>query len=324
MGQREKNKLVILLAGPTGVGKTELSFQIGQQLSVEIISADSRQVFKWLDIGTAKPAKSLLKVIPHHFIDFLKPDVYYSAGQFGISARTKIEEIFQRGNLPLIVGGSGLYIRAVLDGFFDGDSIDTENRKILQRRLKTEGSEALYEELIIIDSPVAQTIHPRNGKRITRALEVYHNTGKRLSELQRKRPASYPSFTALKFGLMRERSQLYQRINERVDQMLREGFVTEVQKILERGYDKNLNSLNTVGYKEVIDYLEGDISLDTCVELIKRNTRRYAKRQLTWFRAEKDIRWLTLDESEPLSEIAKKIIKIYRREIKRLDVNKAV
>jgi tRNA dimethylallyltransferase len=317
MGQKAKSKVVIVLAGPTGVGKTALSFYVSQLLSVEIISADSRQLFKRLDIGTAKPDKTLLKKIPHHFIDVLKPDEYYSAGQYGTDARLHIEKIFHRGKIPLIVGGSGLYIRAILDGFFNGGSVDTDYRRRLQGRLKAEGAEVLYEELKEIDFPIAKTIHPQNGKRIIRALEVYQNTGKPLSELQREKPAEAPKFTALKFGLTRERSALYQKINERVDHMFQEGLVEEVRQILARGYNKTLNSLNTVGYKEVIDFLEGEIDLETCVELVKRNTRRYAKRQLTWFRAEKNIHWLNLDEEVSLEEIAEKIIKEYQWELKK-------
>jgi tRNA dimethylallyltransferase len=321
MGQKAKSKVVIVLAGPTGVGKTALSFHISQQLSVEVISADSRQLFKGLDIGTAKPEKTLLNKIPHHFIDILEPDEYYSAGQFGTDARLQIKKIFHRGKIPLIVGGSGLYIRAILDGFFSGGSADTDYRRRLQGRLKAEGSEVLYEELKEIDFSLAKTIHPRNGKRIIRALEVYQNTGKPLSELQREKPAEAPNFIALKFGLTRERTALYQQINERVDYMFQKGLVEEVRQIIARGYHKTLNSLNTVGYKEVIDFLEGEIDLETCVELVKRNTRRYAKRQLTWFRAEKNIHWLNLDEEVPLGEIAEKIIKEYWRELNKTDVS---
>jgi tRNA dimethylallyltransferase len=261
--------------------------------------------------------------IPHHFISVLEPDEYYSAGQFGTDARIQIEKIFQRRNIPLIVGGSGLYIRAIHEGLFSIGSIDSEYRRRLQGRLKTEGSEVLFEELKEIDLPVAKTIHPRNGKRIIRALEVYQNTGKPLSALQQEKPAEVPNFSVLKFGLTRERAALYQQINERVDYMFREGLVEEVRKILASGYDKNLNSLNTVGYKEVIDFLDGEINMETCVELVKRNTRRYAKRQLTWFRAEKNIHWLNLSEEVPLEETAKKIIKKYRRELKKADVSEA-
>jgi len=323
MGQKAKNKVVIVLAGPTGVGKTELSYHISMQLSVEVISADSRQLFKGLDIGTAKPKKSILKKIPHHFIDILEPDEYYSAGQFGTDARLQIDKIFHRGKIPLIVGGSGLYIRAILDGFFSSGSGDTDYRRKLQGRLKAEGSEVLFEELKEIDFPVAKTIHPRNGKRIIRALEVYQNSGKPLSVLQREKPAEAPNFTALKFGLTRERTALYQQINKRVDHMFREGLVEEVRQVLARGYNKTLNSLNTVGYKEVIDFLEGKIDLETCVELVKRNTRRYAKRQMTWFRAEKNLHWLNLDEGIPLGDIAEKIINEYWREMNKKDISEA-
>jgi tRNA dimethylallyltransferase len=314
MLKRETHNPVIVLAGPTGVGKTEISLHITNWLPVEIISADSRQIYKKMDIGTAKPAKSILEQIPHHFVDYLDPAVDYSAGEFGIEARQKISEILKIGKIPLIVGGSGLYIRAVLEGFFEGELKDEKVRRTLKRRLQAEGPEKLYKELEKVDMPLAESTHPRNGKRIIRGLEVYQNTGKRLSDLHRKKPASPPDFGAMKFGLLRERSELYRRINQRVELMFREGFLEEVENLLNNGYDKQLNSLNTVGYKEAIDYLEGQTDLKTCIDLIKRNTRHYAKRQLTWFRAEDDIRWMMLEDETPMEEIAKRIVQKYQQE----------
>jgi tRNA dimethylallyltransferase len=306
------NKPVIVLVGPTGVGKTELSIQIAKWLSVEIISADSRQIFKKLDIGTAKPDKSLRKKIPHHYIDRLEPDQDYSAGQFGNDARETVREIFGRNHVPLVVGGSGLYIRALTEGFFSGEEKDPENRKRLQKRLKTEGSDSLYNELDKIDPVTARSIHPQNGKRIVRALEVYYNTGKPLSVLWQKK-SQPPEFSFIKFGLLMDRKQLYHRINERVEQMFSDGLLEEVKNILSAGYPPQLNSLNTVGYKEVIDFLEGKTDYQTCIELIQRNTRRYAKRQMTWFNAEKDIRWLPVAGDSRVTELAETIIGEYRR-----------
>lgn len=303
-------KRIIVILGPTGVGKTDLSIQISKKFPVEIISADSRQLYKYLDIGTAKPSESVLKMVPHHFINMLNPDQYYSAGRFGRDARRKIEEIFERQKVPLVVGGSGLYVKALMEGFFEGELRNDNIRKSLQNRLEQEGSQPLYQDLLKIDEVTARRLHPHNGKQIIRALEVYLSTGELLSELQKKKMPA-PDFQSLKFGLLKERQQLYEGIDRRVDQMFADGLLAEVARILEMDYDKSMNSLNTVGYKEVIRYIEGKIAYETCVNLIKRNSRRYAKRQLTWFRPEEDIRWYKIEKAEQFPGIASEIVELY-------------
>ena len=309
-----KNKVAIVLVGPTGVGKTALSVQLADEIPVEIISADSRQIYKYLNIGTAKPSDDILSKIPHHFIDMLEPDENFSAGQFGLQAREVIEQIFQREKIPLIVGGSGLYLKALLDGFFEGDVRDERIRNSLERRLEEEGSEPLYNDLVKLDKTAAAKIHPNNGQRIIRALEVCLTADAKFSDLQKKKLLD-PDFTVLKFGINRPRSQLYADIDRRVDQMFENGLLAEVVGILERGFEKNLNSLNSVGYKEVIDYLEENLDFETCVKLIKQNSRRYAKRQLTWFRADDKIRWFMLDNKMGFREISRQIIKTYQSTI---------
>jgi tRNA dimethylallyltransferase len=309
-----KNKVAIVLVGPTGVGKTALSVQLADEIPVEIISADSRQIYKYLNIGTAKPSDDILSKIPHHFINMLEPDENYSAGQFGLQARVVIDEIFRRERIPLIVGGSGLYLKALLDGFFEGDVRDERIRNSLERRLEEEGSEPLYNDLVKLDKTAAAKIHPNNGQRIIRALEVCLAADEKFSDLQKKKLPD-PDFTVLKFGINRPRSQLYADIDRRVDQMFENGLLAEVVGILERGFEKNLNSLNSVGYKEVIDYLEGNLDFETCVKLIKQNSRRYAKRQLTWFRADDEIRWFMLDDKMGFREISRQIIKTYQSTI---------
>ena len=309
-----KNKVAIVLVGPTGVGKTALSVQLADEIPVEIISADSRQIYKYLNIGTAKPSDEILARIPHHFIDMLEPDENYSAGQFGLQAREVIEQIFQREKIPLIVGGSGLYLKALLDGFFEGDVRDERIRNSLERRLEEEGSEPLYNDLVKLDQASAAKIHPNNGQRIIRALEVCLTSDAKFSDLQKKKLPD-PDFTVLKFGINKPRSQLYADIDRRVDQMFENGLLAEVVGILERGFEKNLNSLNSVGYKEVIDYLEENLDFETCVKLIKQNSRRYAKRQLTWFRADDKIRWFMLDDKMGFREISRQIIKTYQSTI---------
>jgi len=309
-----KNKVAIVLVGPTGVGKTALSVQLADEIPVEIISADSRQIYKYLNIGTAKPSDDILSKIPHHFINMLEPDENFSAGQFGLQAREVIEQIFQREKIPLIVGGSGLYLKALLDGFFEGDVRDERIRNSLERRLEEEGSEPLYNDLVKLDKTAAAKIHPNNSQRIIRALEVCLTADAKFSDLQKKKLPD-PDFTVLKFGINKPRSQLYADIDRRVDQMFENGLLAEVVGILERGFEKNLNSLNSVGYKEVIDYLEGNLDFETCVKLIKQNSRRYAKRQLTWFRADDEIRWFMLDDKMGFREISRQIIKTYQSTI---------
>jgi len=314
MGRIDINRLAIVLVGPTGAGKTELSILIASEIPVEIVSADSRQIYKYMDIGTAKPSNQILSEIRHHFINILEPDQNYSAGQFGLQARAVIDEIFQDNRTPLIVGGSGLYIKALLNGFFEGDIRDEKIRNSLEKRLAREGSQTLYEELIKLDRTAAMKIHPNNSQRIIRALEVCLAANEKFSDLQRKKLPKV-NFRTLKFGINKPRAQLYEDINRRVDQMFNDGLVEEVSGLLDRGYKKSLNSLNSVGYKEVIDYLEGSIDFETCVDLVKQNSRRYAKRQLTWFRADHGIKWFSIPDKTDLPKVAKQISQARQHEL---------
>lgn len=309
--ETNRHKIVIFVIGPTAVGKTELSLSLSQKLPVEIVSADSRQIYQYLDIGTAKPSKEILHHLPHHFVDMLKPDEYYSAGQFGVDSRKVIDQIFARGKLPLVVGGSGLYIKALLEGFFNGDRTNLKIRESLQQRLLQEGPEALYQDLLKVDRRSADKIHPRNSNRIVRALEVYLSTGESLSDLQQ---ATIPpaDFIPLKFGIVKERALLYRDIDRRVDEMFRKGLLKEVANILEMGYEKNLNSLNSVGYKEVIQFLSGEIDYQNCLDLVKQNSRHYAKRQLTWFRSDKEIKWHKIEKKSDFAKVAEEIFRMYQ------------
>lgn len=299
---------IVLLCGPTGVGKTAVSQALAGQFPLEIVSADSRQIYRYMDIGTAKPPLSFRERIPHHFIDILNPDCDYSAGQYAGEARRVIQEIFRRGKLPLVVGGSGLYIRALIEGFFREDVKDPQIRRKLAERLEREGIDPLYAELLGVDPQSAESIHPHNSRRVIRALEVYYAAGVPLSQIQRENPDP-PPFRAIKIGLNMERKKLYAQIDRRVEAMFEEGLVEETRRILGMGYSAELNALNSVGYKEVIAYLWGEADLFTCKELVKRNTRRYAKRQLTWFRAEKDIHWIEVDPAAGFENAAESILK---------------
>ena len=302
---------VLAVVGPTASGKTALSILLAERLCGEIISADSRQIYRFLDIGTAKPAVDELRRIPHHFIDILNPDQDYNAGEYGQQARSKIEYLLKQNKQPILSGGSGLYIRAVIDGFFDGPGKSNEIREQLEKEVKTRGSERLFERLKKVDPVSAATMDATKVRRVIRALEVYSITGKTISDLH----SSYlikPLFEVVQFGLEWERKTLYQRIEHRVDRMMEKGLIEEVRWLMKKGYTFGINALNTVGYKEVFDFIEGRQTHEEMVRLIKQNTRRYAKRQLTWFRADKRIRWIPVSERTDWSEVADTIQKEFQ------------
>ena len=297
---------VIFIVGPTAVGKTRLALLLAQKIDAEIVSADSRQIYKNMDIGTAKPDREELAQVPHHFIDILYPDEDYNAGRYAKDARKTINEIVERGKTPLVAGGSGLYIKALIDGFFESPEIDPQVRRKVLRELEEYGATALYKKLVQVDAPYAAKISDNDPQRITRALEVYLSSGIPLSQWH-KQEADKADFTPVMYGLIMERTALYEKIETRVDKMLQDGLVDEVKNLIDMGYSKDLNALNTVGYKEVIQYLEGACDYDEMAKLIKQHSRNYAKRQLTWFRKEKRIHWYNLDE-KTFAEIVEEII----------------
>jgi tRNA dimethylallyltransferase len=327
-GEDEKrfNSTVIVIVGPTCSGKTNLSLKLAQTIPSEIISADSRQIYKYLDIGTAKPSKSQFEKVTHHLIDILDPSENYDVSIFEKDAENIIEEIFTQDKIPIVVGGSGLYIKALIDGIFEvsvpsGETADKsvetsshrdgdeEYRKELHQKRKEFGNEFLYEELKKVDLVSAEKMLPQNWKRVMRALEVFHTTREPIWKHHEKQSTEKEKKYLFKqYGLNWEREVLYKNIDNRVDEIIENGFVDEVKNILSMGYDKNLNSLNTVGYKEIIQYLEEEITLDRAIELIKRNTRHYAKRQLTWFRKDKRIQWFDIKNISQLDNIAEEII----------------
>ncbi len=302
---------VLAIVGPTASGKTKLSIIVAEKIGGEIISADSRQVYRYMDIGTAKPSKEERERVKHYFVDEINPDEEFNAGVFGEKGREIIEDIFSRGKIPIIVGGSGLYVKSLIDGFFEGPAGDWELREILYRKAEQLGKEVIYEELKKVDPVSAEKIHPNNLKRVIRALEVYYLTGKPMSKLQAELKPEI-NFETVQIGLNWDRKKLYKRIEERVDKMIEQGLIDEVKRLRELGYDKNLNALQTVGYKEVFDYLDGVISYEQMIYLIKRNSRRYARRQLIWFRQDKRIIWIDVDETTDFNELADKVVEIYK------------
>jgi tRNA dimethylallyltransferase len=303
-------RVVLCIVGPTASGKTKLAILVAKQLHGEVISADSRQVYRHLDIGTAKPTREQLQEVRNYFVDELDPGENFNAGEFGRKGREIIDDLFRRKKVPVVVGGSGLYIRSLVDGFFEGPSAVSEVRERLYNRLRQEGAVALLAELERVDPAFASIILPSNTRQIIRALEVFELTGVPISKLHQQKIEI--DFVPLMIGLQWDRKALYDRINRRVDAMLENGFLGEVRRLLDLGYSETTNSLQTVGYQEAISHLRGEVDYDTMVELIKRNTRRFAKRQLTWFRADKRIQWFSISDNKDFFSLVQRVEYLFR------------
>jgi tRNA dimethylallyltransferase len=304
-----KDRLLTII-GPTAVGKTKLSIHLAQEFHGEIISGDSMQVYRGMDIGTAKIKSEEQEGIKHYLIDILEPTDEFSVADFQERALQDIKELNQRNVLPILAGGTGLYVQAVTHGFqFAEESQNEEIRDKWQCFLDQHGPVALHQELAKYDREYAEQLHPNNSRRVIRALEVLEITGKSMSQYQGEWNNDSP-FNLVMVGLTMDREKLYQRINARVDQMIEEGLVEEVKGLLERGVPESAKALQAIGYKEIIDYLKGELTKDRAIELLKRNTRRFAKRQLTWFRRVKEIQWFDVTELERWNE-HEEIIKRY-------------
>jgi tRNA dimethylallyltransferase len=305
--QSSELRIVLVLIGPTASGKTAVSLPLAEHLGAEIISADSRQIYRFMDIGTAKPTAAERARVPHHFVDFLNPDQDYNAGDFGIQGRAEIERIFARGRVPLVVGGSGLYVRSLIDGFFDGPPADPEIRAGLERQFAEGGTEVLLSELRRVDPVFAGRVDPTKPRRMIRALEVYHVTGRPISELHEELKPEIP-FALKVFGLSWPRPALYRRINERCKEMVEQGLLEEVEALVLKGYGPGLNALNTVGYAEAFAMRAGRLTRDEMIALFSQNTRRYAKRQMTWFRRDERVRWVHMGERVDTGSVVENII----------------
>jgi len=297
-------KNVIVIVGPTAVGKTKLSIELAKCLKSEVISGDSMQVYKGMDIGTGKVTAEEKAGIPHHMLDIKYPDEPFSTAEYQRLVRSSIEKINEKEKIPILVGGSGLYIKSVLyDYDFTNRKRNTHITKKLEKRLKEEGKEALYRELKQIDAEQAKKIHPNNSRRVIRALEIYETTGFTMSEIHKQQETS-PIYNHFIIGLEMERETLYNQINNRVDKMLEEGLVKEVARLYESGYE-DCQSMKAIGYKELIPYVKGETDLETATETLKRNSRRYAKRQYTWFKNQMDINWyhIAAEKADPFLAI---------------------
>ncbi len=305
----EKREKLVVLIGPTAVGKTKLSIELAKRFNGEIISGDSMQIYRRMDIGTAKIKKSEMEGIPHHLIDIKNADESFSVAEFQKLVREKITEITERGKLPMIVGGTGLYIQsAIYDYQFSAAPTDDTFRKMLEKRAENEGNEPLHLELQQIDRVSAERIHPNNVRRVIRALEIFHCTGKQMSDIQETQEREL-LYNAAIIGLTMDRELLYERINHRVDAMMEEGLLFEVESFHKHGL-KECQSIQAIGYKELYEYFDHKTSLEEAIEQLKQNSRRYAKRQLTWFRNKMDVYWVDMSKAAEQTVFEKNIAEI--------------
>ena len=288
---------LIIITGPTASGKTALSVELAKRIGGEIISADSMQVYRHMDVGSAKVTKSEMDGVPHHLIDVLDPQDAFNVVVFQNLAKKAMDEIYKKGHVPIIAGGTGFYIQAVLyDINFSKDDDNHKIREELEGLAKEKGVEYLHEELLKIDPASADAIHANNVKRVIRALEYFKLTGQKISEHNEEQREKESPYDFSYFVLNDHRELLYERIDKRVDEMVTEGLVEEVQQLKNMGYDRSFVSMQGLGYKEILSYLEGEISLEEAIYIIKRDTRHFAKRQITWFKREKEVTWVNKPE----------------------------
>lgn len=302
-------KPLVVLVGPTAIGKSRLAIEVALALGTEIVTADSTQVYRGMNIGTDTPSDADRQGVPHRVIDVVEPDEPFNAGEFRRRALRAITRLHDQGRLPLVVGGTGLYVRALLHGLWAGPPVDRVLRRALEAEARDRGDGAMYQELRCADPDTARRLHPRDAIKVRRALEVYRQTGVPLSQAhQQHRGQARPAFRALVLGLTMERAMLYRRIDQRIDDELAKGLVGETQTLLARGYSRNLVSMKSLGYRQMAGYLEGDCTFDEAVRQLKRDTRRYAKRQMTWFRKEPGLQWVEIQADESMPSVARRLM----------------
>jgi len=301
MVETEKSK-VIVICGPTGIGKTELSLSLAEEFNGNIVSADSMQVYRYMNIGTAKPDASERSRVPHYMMDVADPNEPYDAARFSMEGRLAIHQIRELQKLPFIVGGTGFYIRALLHGLFDVKPVAPAVIRQLEETAANDGIKSLYDRLAVCDTEAAARIHANDAYRIIRALAVFETSGIPASKIQQAHGFRDAPFDALRICLYMDRAALYERINQRVDAMVAGGLLEEVKHLLEMGYSGTLRPMQAIGYRHMTDFIEGRSGWEDTVSLLKRDTRRFAKRQLTWFRKEPDMVWMGSEEKEAISE----------------------
>jgi tRNA dimethylallyltransferase len=294
----EENRKLLVIVGATATGKTKLSIEIAKTFNASIVSADSMQVYKDMYIGSARPTEKEMESIPHYMVGCISPKEKYSVGKYRQEATEVIYQLFDNKIIPIVVGGTGLYINALtMPWGFRGEASNPEKEKELWEKYHKYGNWSLYEELKKIDPDAADKIHPNNVKRVIRALVIYNTTGKTKTQLDKEAQSEPLSYIPVMMGVSMPREKLYERIELRVDLMIEDGLVEEVKMLLEKGYSRNSTALQGLGYKEIITYLDGNCSLDEAIYTIKRDTRHFAKRQLTWFRRDKRIKWFEQGEN---------------------------
>lgn len=302
------DKPILIIAGPTAAGKTEASILLATEIRAEIVSADSMQIYRGMDIGTAKPTRDQRSLVYHHMMDIVEPDQPYSVGDYLRDARSAIDGIIASGGVPIVVGGTGLYIRALTRGLFHGPPADLELRERLIGR-ESEDPGSLYSDLVKVDPEAAVKIHPNDLRRTIRALEVFYLRDRKLSDFHREHRFQDSPYAFRLLFLVRNRAELYHRIEQRVDQMLAEGLEAEVKQLMERGYGPDLSSMQGLGYQHLMAFFLGKLSREEAVALLKRDTNRYAKRQFTWFRREPAAVWIDITGISKAGEIVERIKK---------------
>jgi tRNA dimethylallyltransferase len=300
---------VIIICGPTGIGKTAVGINLAEKFGGEIIGADSMQIYRHMDIGTAKPTLEERRRVAHHMVDIVDPDEDFDAVQFAERARIGIAALSQRSRLPFVVGGTGLYIKALLHGLFQSELIDPKIRQRLRQQLDQGGSSLLYERLQRIDPETAGRLHPHDSYRIIRALETVESSGKPISKHHQDHGFQDDPYNTLKVGLRIDRQKLYAQLDGRVDAMIQAGLVEEVKKLLAMGYAAELKSMQSIGYRHVVEFIAERLPWEECVRTLKRDTRRFAKRQFTWFGADPHIKWYEPDQLHEITRLMEKFLK---------------
>lgn len=300
MAETDKSLPIILLAGPTAAGKTSLALDLAEALGTEIVNADSMQVYRHMDIGAAKPTIEERSRVRHHLLDAADPDEDFDAARYLELARPAVDDLHRQGKIPLVVGGTGLYMKVLLRGICEGAPPDAALRQEIAAELRDRGLAALHAELQTVDPVLARRIHPNDRQRIVRAIEVFRATGEPLSRRQNRHMFEESRYPAFKFFLYREREELYERIDRRARRMVETGFVDEVRRLLAMGYGPELKPMQSLGYRQMTDHLLGKIDLEEAIRRMQRDTRRYAKRQITWFRGDPEFQWIEAGNREEI------------------------
>lgn len=304
---------LVVLVGPTAIGKSRIAIEVAQALGTEILTADSTQVYRGMNIGTDTPSEEDRQRVPHRLIDLVEPDEPFNAGEFRRQALREISRLYGKGLLPLMVGGTGLYVRALLNGLWAGPSSDRVLRRTLEEEARARGGESMYQELGHVDPVTARRLHPRDTVKVLRALEVYRQTGVPLSKAHEEQREQAVPFRALVLGLTMERAILYERIEQRVDVELAKGLVDETRTLLAKGYARDLVSMKSLGYRQMAGYLEGEYAFDEAVRRLKRDTRHFAKRQMTWFRKEPGLTWVEVHPDESVRSVSQRVLTLIER-----------